>query len=69
MQVKRITPEIFKAAAQPTEEKAAGAETARVQNVDVGKCPICKKVLRFSEANHIPVMVCDDHAIVMPIKD
>lgn len=64
--IQRIVPNGMRA---ETAETVSVAETARVENDLLNRCPICRNTLRLSEANCIPVMVCDDHAIVMPIKD
>jgi hypothetical protein len=63
----RITPDGMKA--DPVIEEAAAVQTARFKNVHQDHCPICLTSFRQSEANGIPVMVCDSHAIVMPKKD
>jgi uncharacterized paraquat-inducible protein A len=63
---KRLIPESMKvqtAAAQSV------AETARFENTEQDKCPVCHVPMRRSVANDIPVMWCDTHAIAMPVKD
>ena len=63
----RLIPEIMKAPAPGAE--TAAAEEARVQNTIENACPICRKPYTLTEANGIPVQVCSDHAVVMPLKD
>lgn len=67
--VERIIPECMKA---PLEEVASPADkevTARFENVIENHCPVCEKPMRRSEANGVPIMICQDHSIAMPTKD
>jgi ssDNA-binding Zn-finger/Zn-ribbon topoisomerase 1 len=43
--------------------------TARVENVVEGACPSCGTQMRLSSANGIPVHVCMQHSVVMPLRD
>jgi len=73
--MERIIPDCMKAPAQEakTEEaKTASApevQTARVENVIEGVCPLCKRQMKLSTANNIPVHVCLDHSLVVPLRD
>jgi hypothetical protein len=44
-------------------------ETARMENVREGICPSCGEQMRLSVANGIPVHVCMEHSVVMPLRD
>ena len=44
-------------------------QTARFENVNEGLCPSCGQQMRLSTANGIPVHVCMEHSVVMPIRD
>lgn len=44
-------------------------ETARFENVNEGLCPSCNTQMRLSVANGIPVHVCMQHSVVMPLRD
>jgi len=43
--------------------------TARVENLKEGVCPICDETMKISKANGIPVYVCLNDSVVMPIRD
>jgi RNA polymerase subunit RPABC4/transcription elongation factor Spt4 len=72
--MKRIIPDFMQ---QPTPSKAVVEQAknestptvARVENESPNACPICHRTYIMSEANGIAVMVCTDHAVVMPVKD
>lgn len=66
--IQRIIPEGMRPETAPTPEMAS-TETARFENTDVDKCPVCKEPMRRSLANDVPVMMCTSHSIVMPTKD
>lgn len=53
------------AAPAPTPKK----ETSRFENVNEGMCPSCGQQMRLSLANGIPVHVCMEHSVVMPLRD
>lgn len=57
--------------AKPEPEVAATPkkETARFENTHEGLCPSCGTQMRLSTANGIPVHVCMEHSVVMPIRD
>ncbi len=44
-------------------------QTARFENTHEGQCPSCGNQMRLSVANGIPVHVCMEHSVVMPIRD
>ncbi len=44
-------------------------ETSRVENTREGICPSCNEQMRLSTANGIPVHVCMQHSVVMPLRD
>lgn len=75
--VQRIIPDVMKEpllrqqAEQADTETATRArkETARAENVNEGCCPSCGEQMRLSTANGIPVHVCMQHSVVMPIRD
>ena len=55
-------------------EEASGepekeVQTARFENVNLDKCPICQNQMRSVEANGAEAMYCDTHSILMPKKD
>lgn len=64
----RIYPSIMLEAAAE-EKKDKTQETARVQNIELGKCPICHAMLVNAKADGLDVTYCPDHNIVMPLKD
>lgn len=72
MPVERIIPDVMK---QPPKvenaatEEAKSKETSRVENVVEGACPSCNTQMRLSSANGIPVHVCMQHSVVMPLRD
>lgn len=43
--------------------------TSRVENIELGKCPLCGKALQPKYANGHAVLVCLEHNIVMPTHD
>lgn len=45
------------------------AETARWENSEVGKCPVCKQQMRTLEAAGISSYVCLEHHIALPVQD
>jgi hypothetical protein len=49
--------------------QAKAKETARFENVVEGACPSCGTQMRLSSANGIPVHVCMQHSVVMPLRD
>jgi hypothetical protein len=70
--MERIIPDCMKApVAAPAVEEAKTAElqTARVENVIEGMCPLCKRPMKLSTANNIPVHVCLDHSLVVPLRN
>lgn len=72
--MERLIPDCMKPVAKQAEESAGAdgkphAQTARVENVIEGTCPLCKRPMKLSEANGIPVHVCLDHSLVVPIRD
>lgn len=69
MTIERIIPQGMQSGMPIAVTASPGKETARVENIRGDQCPICYKTFRLSEANGIPVLVCDAHAIVMPLKD
>lgn len=76
MPIERIIPDIMKDPL-PTPEKATTEqakatpvkETSRVENLVEGSCPSCQQQMRLSSANGIPVHVCMQHSVVMPLRD
>ena len=72
---KRIVPDVMVSSINSIGKQIAkeqGSEksiTARVENLREGYCPTCNSVMRVSTANGIPVHVCMDHSITMPIRD
>ena len=42
------------------------AVTARLDNVNVGLCPVCNVQMKSSLAKDIPVYVCLEHHICLP---
>lgn len=69
--VKRIIPDVMK---ESKPEEAATVDipekvTSRVENTAEGKCPSCHEQMRLSSANGIPVHVCMQHSVVMPLRD
>ena len=69
MPLERIVPGGMKASSEQVTASEATKQTSRVENLSPDKCPICFNTFRISEANGIPVLVCDAHSIVMPLKD
>ena len=77
--MERIIPDVMKEPlvtdTAATEENAAPAETAatkqtaRSENLYEGQCPSCGKTMKLSVANGIPVHVCLQHSVVMPLRD
>lgn len=71
--MERLIPDCMKPVAAPVAEEAGTHEqmkqTARVENVIEGTCPLCKRPMKLSEANGIPVHVCLDHSLVVPIRN
>ena len=43
--------------------------TARIENNDLGCCPICKQQMPIVLAHKTPVYFCDEHKVVLPTKD
>lgn len=43
--------------------------TARVENVNVGKCPICNKQMQVVDAHNLPAYVCEEDRICLPTQD
>lgn len=50
-------------------QTAATKQTARIENTQEGICPSCHQQMRLSVANGIPVHVCMEHSVVMPLRD
>ena len=48
---------------------AGAAETARNENNNPNRCPVCNRQYLLTNANGHNVLACLDHAIVMPVKD
>lgn len=44
-------------------------EVARVENRDSKMCPVCGSQMTITHAVDIPVCVCIQHRIVMPMED
>lgn len=51
------------AAAAPTKV------TARMENTELGSCPICRVKMPVVLAGKTPVYFCDEHKVVLPTKD
>ena len=64
----RIIPDCMKPEVA-SENSADKQVTARFENVQENCCPVCNLPLRRSEANGVPIMICDTHSIAMPTKD
>ena len=46
------------------------AETARMRNTELGKCPVCNVDMPVVlAADNIPVYVCEAHCVCVPTKD
>lgn len=56
-------------ASPPVKETAKSLQTSRVENTQLGKCPVCGTQMKDSEVNNIKVHFCKEHNIVMPVKD
>lgn len=71
MTSERIIPDCMKSDPVPDVASADNKEkqTARMENLIEGQCPICHTQMKVSEVNHIPVHVCLEHSLVMPIRD
>lgn len=58
---------------KPTTVTAGAAEpqkvTARIENNDLGLCPICKQQMPIVLAHKTSVYFCDEHKVVLPTKD
>lgn len=43
--------------------------TARLENLDVGMCPICKTQMENAVAGDLPVYVCMAHRVCLPTQN
>lgn len=44
-------------------------ETARMTNINLGKCPICQIDMPVVQAGEINAYVCTEHCVCLPTKD
>jgi hypothetical protein len=60
-------------ARQQAHEALAKPVTARIdmsaEVAGAGRCPECKQPMEESHANGIPVLICKEHRIVIPMSD
>lgn len=67
MTVRKVPTSMLASAA--TKEVAKTAQTSRVENTQLGKCPVCSNQMKESSVNNVRVHFCKEHNIVMPVKD
>lgn len=46
-------------------------ETARMENIHLGRCPICNEPMQIATAGpqDIKVYVCEAHKVCLPVED
>ena len=67
--MERIIPNSMMAPVKTEAATEPVKQTSRVENVREGLCPSCGDQMRLSSANGIPVHVCMQHSVVMPLRD
>jgi hypothetical protein len=57
------------AAVVPEKTKTSARIDMSADVAGKGLCPECRKPMVASHANGIPVLVCDEHRIALPVED
>jgi hypothetical protein len=57
------------AAAATTQKKLTARIDMSAEVAGKGLCPECRQPMTASHANGIPVLVCEDHRIALPVAD
>lgn len=60
---------LFSVKAVSLQDNTLQQEIARVENRDSKMCPVCGAQMTITHAVDIPVCVCLQHRIVMPMED